>query len=59
MINSNKKLTETKGRLPALGWNSWNAFFCDVDAAKIMTAANQVISLGLKDAGYEYIDSEF
>jgi hypothetical protein len=59
MICSNEKLTETKGKLPALGWNSWNAFFCDVDATKVMTAANQVVSLGLKDVGYEYINSEF
>jgi hypothetical protein len=26
---------------------------------KILTAANQVVALGLKDAGYEYINSEF
>jgi hypothetical protein len=24
-----------------------------------MTAANQVVTLGLKDAGYEYINSQF
>jgi len=44
------------GKLPALGWNSWNAFACNVDEAKIMTAANEVVSLGLKDAGYEYVN---
>jgi hypothetical protein len=59
MICSNEKLTETKGKLPALCWNSWNAFFCDINSTKVMTAANQVVSLGLKDAGYEYINSEF
>jgi hypothetical protein len=55
---SDENLTERKGRLPTLGWNSWNAFSCDIDATKVMTAANQVVSLGLKDAGYEYINSE-
>jgi alpha-galactosidase len=45
--------------LPALGWNSWNAFSCDISEAKILTAANQMVSLGLKDAGYEYVNSEF
>jgi alpha-galactosidase len=45
-----------QGKLPALGWNSWNAFGCDIDAAKIMTAANEVVNLGLKDLGYEYIN---
>lgn len=24
-----------------------------------MTAANQIVSLGLKDLGYEYVNSEF
>jgi hypothetical protein len=59
MSCGNESLTETKGKLPALGWNSWNAFKCDIDSTKIMTAANQVVALGLKDAGYEYINSEF
>jgi alpha-galactosidase len=48
-----------QGKLPALGWNSWNAFGCDVNETKIMTAANEVVNLGLKDAGYEYINSRF
>lgn len=46
-----------QGKLPTLGWNSWNAFMCDIDATKVMTAANEVVNLGLKDAGYEYINS--
>ncbi|KAK3062666.1 hypothetical protein LTS18_003593, partial [Coniosporium uncinatum] len=40
------------GRLPALGWNSWNAFNCDIDESKFLTAAEKLVSLGLKDAGY-------
>ncbi|TVY38815.1 putative alpha-galactosidase B [Lachnellula occidentalis] len=44
------------GKLPALGWNSWNAFSCGVDEDKIMTAANEIISLGLKDVGYNYVN---
>ncbi|KAK5746195.1 hypothetical protein LTR17_000929 [Elasticomyces elasticus] len=43
------------GRLPALGWNSWNAYYCDVDQDKIMLAANAMVDLGFKDAGYEYV----
>ncbi|CAL3966924.1 unnamed protein product [Diplocarpon coronariae] len=45
------------GKLPALGWNSWNAFYCDIDEAKIMTAATQMVALGLKDVGYEYVNN--
>ncbi|PKY08682.1 putative alpha-galactosidase B [Aspergillus campestris IBT 28561] len=44
------------GKLPALGWSTWNAFACEIDADKIMTAANQFVELGLKDLGYEYIN---
>ncbi|KAI9754542.1 MAG: hypothetical protein M4579_004642 [Chaenotheca gracillima] len=49
-------LDNNVGKLPALGWNSWNAYSCDVDEDKIMQAANYVVDLGLKDAGYEYIN---
>lgn len=28
----------------------------DIDEAKILAAANQFVSLGLKDAGYEYVN---
>ena len=41
-----------------MGWNSWNAFSCGVDEDKIMTAANEIINLGLKDVGYEYVNSK-
>ncbi|KAL4862744.1 hypothetical protein BDV12DRAFT_190175 [Aspergillus spectabilis] len=44
------------GRLPALGWSSWNAYECDIDATKILNAARAVMNLGLKDLGYEYIN---
>jgi hypothetical protein len=44
--------------VPALGWNSWNAFSCDVDETKILTAANEIVNLGLKDVGYEYVNSK-
>ncbi len=36
------------GRLPALGWNSWNAFDTEIDENKILTAAHMLVSLGLK-----------
>lgn len=56
-FNDTTMLTATKGKLPALGWNSWNAFGCDINETKIMTAANEVVNLGLRDVGYEYINS--
>ncbi|THU95340.1 glycoside hydrolase [Dendrothele bispora CBS 962.96] len=44
------------GRLPALGWNHWNAYKCNITEAKVLAAASAFTSLGLKDAGYEYIN---
>jgi alpha-galactosidase len=44
------------GRLPALGWNSWNAYRCDVNENRVIAAANSFVSLGLKAAGYEYVN---
>jgi hypothetical protein len=52
------QLTHVQGRLPALGWNSWNAFGCDIDETKIMTAANELVSSGLNTLGYEYVNSK-
>lgn len=32
-----------------------NAYFCDVNQSKIMQAANAMVDLGFKNAGYEYV----
>lgn len=40
---------------PQMGWNTWNAFACDVDAELIEFAARQIVDLGLRDIGYEYV----
>jgi alpha-galactosidase len=36
------------GRLPALGWNSWNAFDCKIDGTKFLNAAKRLVELGLR-----------
>lgn len=54
LINPQKQ----KGKLPALGWNSWNAYGCDVNETKIVTAATQLNSSGLQALGYQYVNSE-
>ncbi|KAJ7449054.1 glycoside hydrolase superfamily [Mycena galericulata] len=43
-------------RLPVLGYNTWNAYHCDIDQDLIITTANLMVSLGLKDAGYNYVN---
>ncbi|MBI0360548.1 NPCBM/NEW2 domain-containing protein [Burkholderia oklahomensis] len=49
------------GSLPApktvpMGWNAWNTFRCDVSEALIKAEADAIVSSGLKDAGYQYIN---
>lgn len=36
------------GKLPALGWNSWNAYHCDINESRILDAANAIIEFGFK-----------
>jgi alpha-galactosidase len=41
---------------PPLGWNSWNCFGNDVNDAKIRAAADAMVSSGLADHGWTYIN---
>ncbi len=41
---------------PPMGWNSWNRFACNVDENLIREMADAVVSSGMKDAGYSYIN---
>jgi alpha-galactosidase len=44
------------GRLPAMGWNSWNEYGCDIKDSDFIKVGELLISLGLKDVGYEYVN---
>jgi alpha-galactosidase len=41
---------------PPLGWNSWNCFAEDVDDAKVRAAADAMVTTGLADHGWTYIN---
>jgi alpha-galactosidase len=41
---------------PPMGWNSWNKFQCNVDENMIKQQADAMVSTGMKDAGYMYIN---
>nr|WP_314495901.1 glycoside hydrolase family 27 protein [uncultured Chryseobacterium sp.] len=41
---------------PPMGWNSWNKFSCNVDENLIRETADAMVSSGMKDAGYTYIN---
>lgn len=40
---------------PPMGWNSWNTFRTDINEDLIKQIADNIVDLGLKDVGYEYI----
>jgi len=44
------------GRLPQMGYNTWNDFGCNVRAQDLMDAADAVIRQGLDTAGYTYVN---
>ncbi len=41
---------------PPMGWNSWNRFACDLDADLIEQTAEAMVSSGMRDAGYSYVN---
>jgi alpha-galactosidase len=44
------------GGAPPMGWNDWNAFGCNVSAALVQQTADALVSSGLRDAGYVYVN---
>jgi alpha-galactosidase len=41
---------------PPMGWNSWNKFADKVDDKTIREIADAIVSSGMKDAGYVYVN---
>lgn len=42
-------------RTPQMGWNNWNSLGCDVSEDLLIATANNLVSLGLRDVGFEYV----
>ncbi|MGB8844185.1 MAG: putative Ig domain-containing protein [Terracidiphilus sp.] len=47
---------EKIGLTPALGWSSWNAIAHDITQERILRNAQALVSSGLKDHGFTYIN---
>lgn len=47
---------DTLARRPPMGWNSWNHFGPRVDDATVRAQAEAMVSSGMRDAGYIYIN---
>ena len=41
---------------PPMGWNSWNHYKAQVDDATIRATADAMVSSGMRDAGYVYVN---
>jgi len=52
------KAEEAASALPQMGFNNWNSTHCrdEFDEAMIRGIADKFISLGLRDAGYRYVN---
>lgn len=53
--NGEVLLNKKQGRLPAMGWNSWNAFGSKNNEVLTKAIADAFVNLGLADLGYKYI----
>ncbi|KAF8153649.1 glycoside hydrolase family 27 protein [Mycena galopus ATCC 62051] len=44
------------GRLPVMGYNTWNAYHCNINETVMLETASLIKSLGLADVGYTYVN---
>ena len=44
------------GKTPPMGWNSWNKFAGRVDDKSVREMADAIVSTGMRDAGYVYVN---
>ena len=50
------KVGDTIALTPPMGWNSWNCWGLDVSEEKVYASARALISSGLADYGYSYVN---
>jgi alpha-galactosidase len=43
-------------KAPPMGWNSWNQFKSGIDDATVRATADAMVSSGMRDAGYRYVN---
>ena len=48
--------TPSVAATPPMGWNSWNHFARKIDDATVRAQADAMVSSGMRDAGYVYIN---
>ena len=48
--------SQVVAQTPPMGWNSWNYFATKVDDKGVRAAADEIVTSGMKDAGYIYVN---
>ena len=56
LLPSSRALDNGLGRTPPMGWNSWNHFRCSINEDLIKQIADALVSTGLRDLGYHYLN---
>lgn len=41
--------------VPQMGWDNWNAFGCKINESTLLSTAQKMVDLGLRDLGYNYV----
>jgi alpha-galactosidase len=50
------KIGDLLALTPPMGWNSWNTFDSNISDSLIRQIADSMVSTGMKDVGYQYIN---
>lgn len=50
------KIGDTIALTPPIGWNGWNSWEASIDQDKVLASANAMVSKGLADHGWTYIN---
>lgn len=56
VISARANSTDSLALTPPMGWNCWNCFSCNINEKQIREIADLMVSTGMKDAGYEYLN---
>jgi alpha-galactosidase len=55
-VSANRACAQAIAATPPMGWNSWNHFHSTIDDKTVRAQADAMVSSGMRDAGYIYIN---
>ena len=54
--NAQGQKFDALAKTPPMGWNSWNKFQCNISEQLIRQTADAMVTTGMRDAGYQYVN---